>query len=160
MKIRTRFAPSPTGHLHVGNARTAVFNWLCTRHHAGTFILRIEDTDRERSRPEFEEGILRDLSWLGLDWDEGIEGGGHGPYRQSERLARGMYREALETLAGNGVVYPCFCSAERLEVEREADRQAGRMPRYSGRCRSLSSAESRRRLGSQRRQVAISGDHR
>jgi len=146
VKIRTRFAPSPTGHLHVGNARTAIFNWLFTRHQGGTFIIRIEDTDRERSRPEFEEGILRELRWLGLDWDEGIGGGGHGPYRQSERLARGMYREALETLARGGAVYPCFCSAERLEADREADRQAGRMPRYSGRCRLLSVAEAQRRL--------------
>ena len=153
MKIRTRFAPSPTGYLHVGNARTAIFNWLFARHQAGTFILRIEDTDRERSRPEFEEGILRELRWLGLDWDEGIDGGGHGPYRQSERLALGMYREALERLAGNGVVYPCFCSAERLEADREADRQAGRMPRYSGRCRSLSAGEARRRLEAGERAV-------
>jgi nondiscriminating glutamyl-tRNA synthetase len=130
----------------VGNARTAIFNWLFTRHQGGTFILRIEDTDRERSRPEFEAGILRELRWLGLDWDEGIDGGGHGPYRQSERLARGIYREPLERLAREGAVYPCFCSAERLEADREADRQAGRMPRYSGRCRLLSSAEARGRL--------------
>jgi glutamyl-tRNA synthetase len=131
----------------VGNARTAIFNWLFTRHESGTFILRIEDTDRERSRPEFEEGIVRELRWLGLDWDEGIDqGGDRGPYRQSERQARGMYGEALETLSGRGLVYYCFCSSERLEADRETDRRSGRMPRYSGRCRHLPADESRRRF--------------
>ncbi len=152
--VRTRFAPSPTGLLHLGNARTAIFNWLFTRHESGKFILRIEDTDRERSRSEYEEGILRELRWLGLDWNEGIgAGGSHGPYRQSERHALGMYREALERLGNSGAVYPCFCSAERLGVDREADRQAGRMPRYSGRCRSLPAAESHRRLAAGERAV-------
>jgi glutamyl-tRNA synthetase len=146
VSVRTRFAPSPTGLLHVGNARTAIFNWLFTRHERGKFVLRIEDTDRERSRPEFEAGIVRELKWLGLDWDEGIDEGPRGPYRQSERHAKGMYREALEELARAGLAYPCFCSAERLESDRQADREAGRMPRYPGRCRSIPSAESRRRV--------------
>jgi glutamyl-tRNA synthetase len=146
VRIRTRFAPSPTGHLHVGNARTAIFNWLFTRHEGGTFVLRIEDTDRERSRPEFEEGILRDLAWLGLDWDEGIDRGDYGPYRQSERLSRGMYQQALETLAEKNQVYYCFCSSERLEADREAERLAGRMPRYSGRCRQIPPEEAVRRV--------------
>ncbi len=146
MTIRTRFAPSPTGLLHVGNVRTAIFNWLYTRHEKGTFVLRIEDTDRERSRPEFEDGILRELRWLGLDWDEGIDRGPFAPYRQSERLERGMYQAPLEALAEKDLVYFCFCSAERLEADREEDRRAGRMPRYSGRCRLLPAAEARRRV--------------
>src|SRR5512138_2055547 len=107
--MRVRFAPSPTGHLHVGNARTALFNWLLARGSGGTFILRIEDTDVERSTLVSEASIMRDLSWLGLDWDEGPDvGGPRGPYRQSERAAR--YAAALESLRGAGLAYPCFCS--------------------------------------------------
>ena len=145
MTRRTRFAPSPTGHLHVGNARTALFNWLFTRHHGGSFILRIEDTDKERSRPEYEETILEDLRWLGLDWDEGVgREGDSGPYRQSER--GGQYRTAAGRLLEQGHAYYCFCSEERLEADREADRKAGLMPRYPGRCRSLALEETRARL--------------
>jgi nondiscriminating glutamyl-tRNA synthetase len=153
VKVRTRFAPSPTGYLHLGNARTAIFNWLFARHEGGTFILRIEDTDRERSRPEFEQGILRELDWLGLDRDEGIERGDHGPYRQSERVALGLYQPVLESLQGRHLVYPCFCSAERLEADREADRREGRMPMYSGRCRHVPADEARRRLEAGERAV-------
>jgi nondiscriminating glutamyl-tRNA synthetase len=146
--IRTRFAPSPTGYLHVGNARTAIFNWLYTRHARGKLILRIEDTDQERSRPEYEAAILRELSWLGLDWDEGIEEGDHGPYRQSERHAKGLYRHALERLQATGDVYPCFCSMEQLGADREASLKAGKAPRYSGRCRTVPAEKARRRMES------------
>jgi len=148
--VRTRFAPSPTGYLHVGNARTAIFNWLFTRHVGGTFVLRLEDTDRTRSTPEFEAGILRELRWLGLEWDEGVEkGGGFGPYRQSERLEHQIYVEALHRLLQQGDAYYCFCSAQRLEADREADREAGRVPLYPGRCRSVprEEAETRRAAG-------------
>ncbi len=108
--MRVRFAPSPTGHLHVGNARTALFNWLMARGSGGTFILRIEDTDVERSTRESEAAILEDLRWLGLQWDEGPDvGGPHGPYRQSERLH--LYRSHADSLVEAGRAYHCFCSA-------------------------------------------------
>jgi glutamyl-tRNA synthetase len=142
--VRTRFAPSPTGTLHVGNARTAVFNWLFTRRSGGRFILRIEDTDRERSTREFEEGILAELKWLGLDWDEGVESGDFGPYRQSER--RDRYDSALRRLLEKGEVYYCFCTPEQLEADREKDLKEGRPPRYAGRCRSLPDEEVSRRM--------------
>ena len=143
--IRLRFAPSPTGQLHVGNARTALFNWLLARGSGGTLILRIEDTDVERSTSESERGILEDLRWMGLDWDEGVERGGtHGPYRQSERLH--IYRaHAVELLAG-GHAYHCFCPARQLEADREAALAAGRPPKYSGRCRLLTRDEARHRV--------------
>src|SRR5262245_14379411 len=123
--MRVRFAPSPTGHLHVGNARTALFNWLLARGQGNaTFILRIEDTDAERSTRDSEAAILDDLRWLGLDWDEGPDvGGAHGPYRQTERLH--LYQSyAKELLAGEAAYY-CFCSAEQLEAERQAAVAAG-----------------------------------
>lgn len=133
-QIRVRFAPSPTGHLHLGNARTALFNWLFARHWKGTFILRIEDTDVERSSRESEGAILEDLRWLGLDWDEGPDlGGPFGPYRQSER--GDIYRNYSEILLGQGKAYPCFCSEEELEKERRDALNSGRMPKYEGRCR-------------------------
>lgn len=136
MSVRVRFAPSPTGFLHVGNARTALFNWLYARRHRGVFVLRIEDTDRERSRREFEDAILRDLRWLGLEWEEGPDiGGGVAPYRQSE--AGPLYLEAAERLLRRGRAYRCFCSAVELEEERRRQEQAGQPPRYSGRCRDL-----------------------
>jgi glutamyl-tRNA synthetase/nondiscriminating glutamyl-tRNA synthetase len=142
--MRVRFAPSPTGHLHVGNARTALFNWLVARGQGGTFILRIEDTDAERSTRESEQGILDDLRWMGLDWDEGPEAGGaHGPYRQSERLH--LYRDHAERLIDTGHAYYCFCPAETLESERQAQLAAGLPPRYAGTCRALPAAESARR---------------
>lgn len=146
--MRVRFAPSPTGDLHVGNARTALFNWLCARHAGGRFIVRIEDTDRERSRPEHERQLLADLRWLGLGWDEGIEEAGEdGPYRQSERLPR--YQEAADRLRETGTAYRCFCPPALLEEERTRERDAGRASLYSGRCRSLSrdASDARARAG-------------
>jgi len=125
--VKTRFAPSPTGYLHLGNARTAIFSYLFARHNGGSFILRIEDTDRERSRKEYEEALLRDLEWLGIEWDEF--------YRQSERL--GIYRRYGEELLKKGYAYPCFCTPEELAKEREKARKEGRAYRYSGKCRDL-----------------------
>ena len=139
-EVRVRFAPSPTGYLHVGGARTALFNWLFARRHKGRFILRIEDTDRERSRPEYEAAILRDLQWLGLNWDEGPSiGGPHGPYVQTERAP--IYKEHLKKLLASRAAYPCFCSQKDLETERESANLAGLGYHYSGRCRDLSQAE-------------------
>ncbi|HEY2953623.1 MAG TPA: glutamate--tRNA ligase [Candidatus Eisenbacteria bacterium] len=138
--IRVRFAPSPTGYLHVGGARTAYFNWLFARQKGGAFVLRIEDTDVERSSEESEGGVLGDLRWLGLDWDEGPDRGGpHGPYRQSERLA--LYRERAELLVASGAAYPCFCTDAELEARRKEALAAGRPPHYDGRCRHMSLAE-------------------
>src|ERR671923_1021332 len=146
--MRVRFAPSPTGQLHVGNARTALFNWLLAHGKDGTFILRIEDTDAERSTRESEHSILEDLRWLGLDWDEGPDvGGEHGPYRQSDRL--GIYRDYAERLLREGKAYLCFCTAEELEREREAAVSQGRTAVYSGKCLKLEkdAAERRRATG-------------
>src|SRR5215467_15014469 len=113
--IRVRFAPSPTGYLHVGGARTALFNWLLARRHGGAFILRIEDTDLERSSPEMVDGILDGLRWLGLDWDEGpLIGGPHAPYFQSGRLDR--YRAFAEQLVRDRLAYPCFCTPDELKA--------------------------------------------
>ena len=126
MTVRTRFAPSPTGDLHIGGARTALFCWLYARRHGGSFVLRIEDTDRERSTQASVATILEGLSWLGLDWDEG-------PIFQSERFDR--YREEIRHLLGQGDAYYCYCSRERLEALREAQRARGEKPRYDGRCR-------------------------
>jgi glutamyl-tRNA synthetase/nondiscriminating glutamyl-tRNA synthetase len=143
-KVRVRFAPSPTGYVHVGNARTALFNWLFARHHGGVFALRIEDTDVERSKEEYEKQLLEDLRWFGLDWDEGPDKGGpYGPYRQSER--RALYAEYAAKLLAQGHAYYCFCSAEQLEAERQEELRAGRQPRYSGRCRKLAPEEAARR---------------
>ena len=139
-KIRTRFAPSPTGHLHIGNARTAIMNWIFARHSNGEFILRVEDTDRERSTAESEQSILGDLKWLGLDWDEGPDKGGScGPYRQSERLD--LYDHYLKELLSSGDVYPCYCTAEELEARREEQLAKGESPQYNGHCRHLSEAQ-------------------
>ena len=139
--LRLRFAPSPTGDLHIGNARTALFNWLLARAKNGTLVLRIEDTDQARSTRASEEGILADLRWLGLGWDEGIdEGGGFGPYRQSERLGR--YREAAGRLVDAALAYPCFCDPGLLDRERAAQREAGHVSLYSGRCRAIAPAEA------------------
>ena len=145
MTVRVRFAPSPTGWLHVGGARTAYFNWLFARQQRGVFVVRVEDTDVERSSPEAERGVLDDLAWLGLDPDEGpAQGGPHGPYRQSERLA--LYRERADALVARGAAYPCFCTEEDLRARREAALAAGRPPRYDGRCRTLPAAERARRI--------------
>jgi glutamyl-tRNA synthetase len=146
----TRFAPSPTGALHLGNARTALFSWLAARATAGRFILRIEDTDAERSHEAALERQLADLRWLGLDWDEGPDvGGDHGPYRQSERAS--IHAEALETLAPRGLTYPCFCSPEELDFSRKAQLAAGRPPRYARTCANLSADEVQRRVDAGRR---------
>src|SRR6478609_2776798 len=123
--MRVRFAPSPTGALHVGNARTALFNWLLARGHDGTFVLRIEDTDAERSTKQSETSILEDLRWLGLEWDEGPDVGGPcGPYRQSERLH--LYTSYARELLASGHAYYCFCSIAQLEAERQAAVAEGR----------------------------------
>lgn len=143
-KPRVRFAPSPTGELHVGNARTALFNWMFARHHGGSFILRIEDTDATRSALSYQTNLYHDLKWLGLDWNEGPEkGGDFGPYRQSERMA--VYRKSLQNLMEAGTVYPCYCSEEELEEERQTLILSKRMPRYMGKCRNLSPEERNRK---------------
>jgi glutamyl-tRNA synthetase/nondiscriminating glutamyl-tRNA synthetase len=142
--VRVRFAPSPTGQLHVGNARTALFNWLLARGSGGTFILRIEDTDVERSTPESERAIIDDLRWMGLEWDEGVDKGGeHGPYRQSERVH--IYRAHAAELLSRGQAYRCFCSSEQLEIDRYAALREGRPPKYVGRCREIPPDEARAR---------------
>jgi nondiscriminating glutamyl-tRNA synthetase len=142
--VRVRFAPSPTGHLHVGNARTALFNWLFARQQGGKFILRIEDTDVERSQARFEDQLLADLRWLGLDWDEGPDVGGlYPPYRQSDRLQ--IYREYAERLLREGKAYLCFCSAEELQAERERSLAEGSQPVHLCKCRALNPEEAERR---------------
>ncbi len=134
--VRVRFAPSPTGSLHIGGARTALFNWLQAKSQGGHFILRIEDTDRARSTPESEADIIEGLTWLGITWDEF--------YRQTDRV--GIYREYLRKLINDGKAYYCFCSKEDLEAERQALTAQGFPPKYSGLCRSLSKEETTKRL--------------
>lgn len=139
-QYRVRFAPSPTGELHVGNARTALFNWMFARHYGGNFVLRIEDTDESRSALSYQENLLGDLNWLGLDWDEGPQKDGKcGPYKQSERLA--IYENHLRMLADRDLIYPCYCTEEELEEERQSLILSKRMPRYMGKCRKLSPEE-------------------
>jgi len=146
MKVRVRIAPSPTGYLHIGTARTALFNYLFAKHHGGQFILRIEDTDLERSDKKYEKDIIENLKWLGLDWDEGPEGvategdlfsnkykGEFSPYRQIERLD--IYEKYLKQLLDKGFAYYCYCSKEELELDRQAMLTQGLAPKYSGRCR-------------------------
>jgi len=141
---RLRFAPSPTGHLHIGGARTALFNWAWARRTGGKFLLRIEDTDKERSKDEYERSILAGLRWLGVEWDEGPDvGGPFGPYRQSEKYPR--YHAAAEELVAKGAAYPCFCSAERLEKLREEKSARNENPAYDGHCRTLAPSEAARR---------------
>ncbi len=143
--MRVRFAPSPTGHLHVGNVRTALFNWLLARGSGGTFILRIEDTDVDRSTVESENAILDDLRWLGLDWDEGPGVGGPvGPYRQSERLNK--YQSRARVLIEQGRAYYCFCTPEQLEAERQEALARNLPPKYSGRCAGIDAADAKRRV--------------
>ncbi|MGH7496264.1 MAG: glutamate--tRNA ligase [bacterium] len=138
--VRVRFAPSPTGHLHIGNVRAAILNWLFARHSGGTFILRIEDTDAERSTQASEKSILEDLRWLKLNWDEGPEvGGPFGPYRQSERLE--IYQTHAKHLVAARRAYHCFCTEAEIEAERERALAKGEQPHYSGKCRTLSPAE-------------------
>jgi len=136
-KVKTRFAPSPTGWLHLGNARTAIFSYLFAKHHGGRLVLRIEDTDRERSKKEFETAIIEDLKWLGIDWDEG-------PYRQSERFE--IYKKYVDLLLEKGYAYRCFCTQEELEAEREKAKKEGRPYRYNGKCRHLSKEEIEKNL--------------
>jgi glutamyl-tRNA synthetase/nondiscriminating glutamyl-tRNA synthetase len=145
-KVRVRFAPSPTGQLHVGNARTALFNWLFARQAGGVMVLRIEDTDLARSEARFEGQLLDDLKWLGIDWDEGPDKepqGPFAPYRQSDRLE--LYREHADRLVKEGKAYLCFCSQEELERDRERALQHQQPPIYSGKCRALDPEESQRR---------------
>ena len=143
--IRVRFAPSPTGSLHVGSARTALYNFLYARHNKGTMVLRIEDTDLKRSTSEHDQGIIENLAWLGLQADEGPDVGGlFGPYRQSERAD--IYEAAVQKLLAEGKVYPCFCPQELLEEKNEKLLAAGHMPKYDRTCCSLSADEIRARL--------------
>ena len=147
MSVRVRFAPSPSGYLHVGGARTALFNYLFARALGGAFLLRIEDTDASRSTEESVEAILVAMRWLGLDWDEGPGiGGAYGPYRQSERRAH--YQAAGEALRALGRAYPCWCTPEELEARREAQLARGEAPRYDGRCRRLTDTERAARVAS------------
>ncbi len=138
--IRVRFPPSPTGFFHLGNARTAIFNWLFVRKEKGVFVLRIEDTDLTRSKKEYEIAMMEDLLWMGLKWDEGPDiGGPYAPYRQSERFA--IYQEYAQALLKENKAYECFCSADFLEKEREEALARGVIPRYNRRCRELSDTE-------------------
>jgi len=132
VSVRVRIAPSPTGNLHIGTARTAVFNWLFARHHQGTFVLRIEDTDAARSRPEYTENIKSGLEWLGLNWDEG-------PFFQTKRLAK--YQQAVQTLIDNGLAYPCYCTPEELDEMRATQKAKGQAPGYDNRHRHLTTEE-------------------
>ena len=142
--MRVRFAPSPTGQLHVGNARTALFNWLFAKKSGGVNVLRIEDTDVERSEARYEQQLLEDLRWLGLDWQEGPDiGGAFGPYRQSDRIQ--LYHDYAERLVGEGKAYLCFCTPEELEIERQRAVAEHKPQVYSGKCRSFDPAEARER---------------
>src|SRR5690349_4076508 len=143
-KVRVRFAPSPTGHIHLGNVRTALFNWLFARQKGGTFILRIEDTDLERSEARYETQLMEDLKWLGIDWDEGPDvGGPYPPYRQSDKMD--VYRGYAERLIQERKAYYCFCTAEELERDRQQAMAEQRQPNYSGKCRNIDPAEAERR---------------
>src|SRR5690625_4589522 len=139
-QVRVRYAPSPTGHLHIGNARTALFNYLFARSQGGAFIIRTEDTDAKRNVVHGEENQFRYLKWLGMEWDEGSDvGGDFGPYRQSERVD--LYRSYVDQLLAKGAAYPCYCTEEQLEAERQEQSAAGQMLGYSGKCRHLTEAE-------------------
>ncbi len=143
-KVRVRFAPSPTGDLHLGNVRTALYNWLYARNTGGVFILRVEDTDKERSTEEYCDELMDIMTWLGLKWDEGPRvGGPYAPYKQSERTS--IYLEHLKRLKAKGLVYPCYCSGEELELERKRQLGRGHMPKYGGKCKALN-AEERKKL--------------
>lgn len=156
MTNRVRFAPSPTGYMHIGNARTALFNYLFAKKTGGTFILRIEDTDQERSTPEAVKVIVESLKWLGLDWDEGYFGTGNekgefGPYTQMKRLS--IYNEYLDKLLKEKKAYYCFCSAEEIEIERQKSVTAGTPYKYSGKCKRLSEEEIKAKLANKERFV-------
>jgi len=152
-EVRVRYAPSPTGHLHIGNARTALFNYLYARNLGGKFIIRIEDTDGKRNIEGGEQSQLDYLKWLGLDWDESVDvGGDYGPYRQSERndIYKGLYEQLLE----EDLAYKCYCTPEELEAERDAQSAKGQMPRYGGKCRHLT-ADDRAALEVEGREPSI-----
>ena len=135
-KVRVRYAPSPTGHLHIGNARTALFNYLFARHHDGDFIIRIEDTDQKRNIEDGEKSQLENLEWLNIDWDESPDKPGeYGPYRQSER--KDIYLPLIDQLLASNLAYKCYCTEEELEAERESQRSHGQIPRYNGKCAHL-----------------------
>ncbi|OEH93166.1 glutamate--tRNA ligase [Bacillus solimangrovi] len=152
-QVRVRYAPSPTGHLHIGNARTALFNYLFARSRNGKFIIRVEDTDKKRNIEGGEESQLKYLKWLGIDWDESIDvGGEYGPYRQSER--NDLYEKYYTELLEKGLAYKCYCTEEELEAEREEMRANGQMPRYSGKCRHLTD-EQREALAKEGREPSI-----
>lgn len=152
-EVRVRFAPSPTGYLHIGGARTALFNWLHARHCAGKFVLRIEDTDAERTIEDSIEQILDGFRWLGIDWDEGpVVGGQYGPYFQSQR--RAQYRQAAETLLKSGHGYWCYCTPEELQQRRDKALREGRAPMYEGTCRFLTE-EQRAALAAEGRKPAL-----
>jgi len=150
--IKVRFAPSPTGPLHIGGARSALFNYLLARRHGGKMVLRIEDTDLERSSRESEENIIESLKWLGLDWDEGPDVGGEfGPYRQTERLK--IYAEVAQKLIEQGQAYRCYCTEEELEEQRQAFIAKGELPRYSGCCRNLTKEQEEKYISEGRKPV-------
>ena len=147
MTVRLRIAPSPTGLLHVGNARSAVFNWLYARRHGGTFIVRVDDTDTARSDEQYVTQMMEALRWLGMEWDEGVGvGGPHGTYRQSDRFDR--YTAVAEQLVADGVAYPCFCTPEALDQKRKEAQANGRPPGYDGTCRTLDPQAARDRIAS------------
>lgn len=140
MSVRSRFAPAPSGSLHVGNVRTGLFSWAFARHHGGAFVLRVEDTDASRVTEEAVHGVIESLRWLGIDWDEGPDvGGPHAPYRQSQRTQ--IYRDTTDRLRQQGDVYPCYCTPEELEERRRAALARGEPPGYDGRCRNLTPEE-------------------
>jgi nondiscriminating glutamyl-tRNA synthetase len=152
-KVRVRYAPSPTGHLHIGNARTALFNYLFARSQNGTFIIRIEDTDQKRNVEGGEHNQLNYLRWLGIDWDESIDkDGGYGPYRQIERID--IYDKQWQQLLKRGDAYKCYCTEEELEKEREAQLSRGEAPKYSGKCRHLT-PEQQKACEDERREASI-----
>lgn len=151
--LRVRFAPSPTGYLHIGGARTALFNYLYAHHNGGKFVLRIEDTDTERTIEDSAERMMESLRWLGLNWDEGpVVGGPAGPYQQS--LRQELYRKYASLLLDKGLAYKCYCTPEELEAEREEARAQKKAPRYSGKCRDLT-PEEREELEKQGRKYAV-----
>jgi len=150
--VRVRLAPSPTGPIHAGTLHTGLFNWLYARSLGGTFVLRLEDTDQERSRPEWEEVIYQEMRWLGLDWDEGPDiGGNYGPYRQMERLD--TYRDSARRLLEAGHAYYCYCTPEELEAERQEAQKKGVVYQYSRKCRNLTAEDRRRREDEGRKPV-------
>ncbi len=150
--VRCRFAPAPSGSIHVGNARSALFSWLFARHNGGAFVLRVEDTDASRVSEEAFHGVIESLRWLGLDWDEGPDvGGPHGPYRQSQRSD--VYREQADRLIAAGHAYRCYCTAEELKERKDAAVARGEQPGYDGRCRTLTDEERAAFEGSGRSSV-------